>query len=106
MILRLVSEDDPTFVAFALLCPYVLDAQIDPLRMRAAQPHLNAEELREISIVLAPAGEQREIVSHVRSNLEQFDALSKGAQNSIALLKECRAALIAAAVTGQQSVED
>jgi type I restriction enzyme, S subunit len=104
MVLRLVKHDLPEFISLTLLCQYVLEAQIDPFRMRAAQPHLNAEELGDVTVVLPPLAEQRAIVAYIGSAMAKLDALRDAAERTIALLKERRAALIAAAVTGQIKV--
>jgi type I restriction enzyme S subunit len=54
---------------------------------------------------LPPLNEQREIVAHIEVETGKIDALSKLTRQTIALLKERRAALITAAVTGQIDVE-
>lgn len=48
-----------------------------------------------------PLAEQRAIVDHIARETAKLDALRAATERSIALLKERRAALIAAAVTGQ-----
>jgi type I restriction enzyme S subunit len=104
MVARILRRAVPEFVSHALLCQYVLEAQIDPLRLRAAQPHLNAEELGDISFALPPLEEQRAIVTRIAAETAKLDALRSATERTIALLKERRAALIAAAVTGQMEV--
>ena len=49
--------------------------------------------------------EQRAIVAHIAAETAKLDALRAATERTIALLKERRAALIAAAVTGQIEVE-
>jgi type I restriction enzyme S subunit len=51
-----------------------------------------------------PLDEQSEIVAHIAAETGKIDRLHSVAENSIILLKERRAALIAAAVTGQIDV--
>jgi type I restriction enzyme S subunit len=51
-----------------------------------------------------PLGEQREIVHHIASETIKIDRLRDAAEHSITLLKERRAALISAAVTGQVEI--
>ena len=63
------------------------------------------EGFREIKLPLPPADAQREIVAFVSEETAKLDALRSSAERTIALLKERRAALIAAAVTGQIDVE-
>jgi type I restriction enzyme S subunit len=55
-------------------------------------------------VPLPPAEEQAQIASHIDALLERSDALVDRTSNSIALLREHRAALITAAVTGQIDV--
>ncbi|MBI4492692.1 MAG: hypothetical protein HY690_07875 [Chloroflexi bacterium] len=53
-----------------------------------------------------PTGEQRAIVAHIGTETGKLDALRTATERTIALLKERRAALIAAAVTGRIGVQD
>ena len=53
----------------------------------------------------ADSDEQRAIVAHIAAETAKLDALRAATERTIALLKERRAALIAAAVTGQIEVE-
>jgi type I restriction enzyme S subunit len=103
MVVRLNNEALPSFVSSALLVPYILDAH-EPLRMRAAQPHLNAEELGDVALVLPPTDEQHAIVAHLEKETAKLDALREATERTIGLLKERRAALIAAAVTGKLEI--
>lgn len=48
-----------------------------------------------------PLDEQQKIVEHINAEITKIDRLRIATENSMALLKERRAALIAAAVTGQ-----
>ena len=103
MVLKCHSAS-PAFVQFALLSKYLKDGQIDLQKMRAAQPHLNAEELGSCFFLLPPAKEQDTIVEFLTSELAKFDTLTAEAQRAIDLLQERRTALISAAVTGQIDV--
>lgn len=105
MVARIWPKADPFFVSHALLCHYVLETQIDPLRLRAAQPHLNAEELGNILLAMPPPHEQHAIVDRIAIEMAKYDALRMDTERTIFLLKERRAALIAAAVTGQIDVQ-
>jgi type I restriction enzyme S subunit len=58
------------------------------------------EGFREIELPLPSAEAQREIVSHIARETTKLDAVRQATDRSVALLKERRAALIAAAVTG------
>lgn len=60
---------------------------------------------REIELPLPSAEAQREIVAHIARETSKLDAVRQATERSVALLKERRSALIAAAVTGQIDVE-
>ena len=59
---------------------------------------------RDIEVPLPPAQEQAKIVEQIAFKTKRLDELSEATERTIALLKERRAALIAAAVTGQLEV--
>ena len=59
---------------------------------------------RDIEVPLPPVQEQVEIVEKIAFEIKRLDELSKSTERTIALLKERRASLIAAAVTGQLEV--
>lgn len=61
---------------------------------------------RDIFIPLPPLDEQQQIVEHISIETAKIDRLRTVTENSIALLKERRAALIAAAVTGQLEIPE
>lgn len=61
---------------------------------------------REIELPLPSLEDQSEIVAHVAEETGKLDALRSAAECTIALLKERRAALIAAAVTGRLNVNE
>jgi type I restriction enzyme S subunit len=100
MVLTITKAHAP-FVAWVLLSKYMLQGQIYLERMRAAQPHLNAEELGEFVIVMPPLAEQRQIADTLSRKTEKLEALADKINSSIHLLREYRTALISAAVTGK-----
>lgn len=67
---------------------------------------LSLENVRDLFVALPPRGEQDVIVNCLDAETTQLDALRAEAERAIALLKERRSALIAAAVTGQIDVRD
>lgn len=86
---------------------YALQASREHLIMLASgggQPNLNAEKVRDHRLACPPLAEQRAIIAHIERDTGKLDALSSVTEGTIALLKERRAALIAAAVTGQMEV--
>jgi type I restriction enzyme S subunit len=96
----------PHFVAYALLSPYVLNNQIDLCKLRAAQPHLNAEELGDTLIVVPSKTEQQTIVAYLKSESNRSSLLQQRYEKEIGLLQEFRAALISEVVTGKIDVRD
>ena len=65
---------------------------------------LYPEGFFEVWLPVPPLGEQRAIVAHITVETAKLDALRSSAERTMALLKERRAALIAAAVTGNLAV--
>jgi type I restriction enzyme, S subunit len=61
---------------------------------------LESEVLGRFPVCVPPMKEQRAIVAHIAAETGKLDALHAATERTIALLKERRAALIAAAVTG------
>jgi len=98
------SSGIPQFLQFALLSSYLKCFQIDLLKLRAAQPHLNAEELGACLVVVPPDADQADIVRFLLDQLSRIDALIAAAGVGVKILRERRAALISAAVTGKIDV--
>lgn len=94
------------FLSFVLLSKYMLIGQIYQARNRAAQPHLNAEELGNFIIALPPIEEQDFIAIYLKKYLDSTDSASNSIIQSISKLKEFREALISSAVTGQIDVRN
>lgn len=92
------------FLGHALLSNYVRSNQIDLEKTRAAQPHLNAEELGACFILLPPDDEQMEIAQYIDRAHLKLDVLMLQAEKAEILLRERRTALISAAVTGKIDV--
>jgi type I restriction enzyme S subunit len=65
---------------------------------------LETEILGRMEIALPPASEQHAIAAHVSEETSRLDAVREATESTIALLKERRSAVIAAAVTGQVDV--
>ncbi len=98
MVVRVRPGCLPRFVAFSLLSKYILEGQINLLRMRAAQPHLNAEELGEIAFVKPSLTEQSAIAAFLDRETGKIDALVAEQERLMALLKEKRQAVISQSV--------
>lgn len=95
---------NPDYLQFCLLSAFVEEGQIALERMRAAQPHLNAEELGNCQIVLPPLDEQNRIAEFLLFLASAADELIDEAHSAVSILQERRAALISAAVTGKIDV--
>lgn len=65
---------------------------------------LYPEGFFEAYLPVPPIGEQRAIVAHIAAETAKLDAMRSATERTIALLKERRAALIAAVVTGLVAV--
>jgi type I restriction enzyme, S subunit len=65
---------------------------------------ISATNIKELSVPLPSESEQHAIVAYIEKETAKLDALHKATERTIALLKERRAALIAAAVTGKLDV--
>ena len=66
--------------------------------------NIGQDSVRNIWVSVPPLAEQRAIVAHIATATAKLDGLRAAAERTIALLKERRAALIAAAVTGKIAV--
>ena len=89
----------PLFIQFSLLSSYLKEGQIDLEKMRAAQPHLNAEELGSCIVVLPSEVEQERIAEFLEAETSKIDELVAEQRRLIELLKEKRQAVISHAVT-------
>jgi len=74
------------------------------MKQGGGQPNLNTDIVKNIGFAEPPLEEQVQIVAFVEGVVEKFDILASDAERAIALLKERRSALIAAAVTGKIDV--
>ena len=92
------------FISYGLLSKYFKEGQIDQEKMRAAQPHLNAEELGNCAVLLPPLPEQQAIAAFLDRETAKIDLLYSKVETAIEKLKEYRTALISAAVTGKIDV--
>ena len=92
------------FIAFTLLSKFMIDGQIFIAKQRAAQPHLNAEELGDFVCALPPQGEQDDIAEYLEKRRDELGGAEGQISRSINQLTEYRSALITAAVTGQLEI--
>jgi type I restriction enzyme S subunit len=102
-----VNRGSPRFVAYALLSRYVLDGQIFLLTLRAAQPHLNAEELGSVRLALPPTRKEQEtIADFLDAKLAEVKRIAAGIESQIATLTAYRKSLIHECVTGQRRITE
>lgn len=101
-----VNDANPHYISYCLLSHCLLNNQINLCRLRAAQPHLNAEELGGILFFLPTKEEQSEIVAYLNDENNRIDNAISKAERQNQLLHEYRTALISEAVTGKIDVRD
>ena len=80
--------------------------QISTGTIQATIQNFSAEKYADIFVPLPPMKLQEEIVATLTRELSRFDALTSQIRSSLTLMKERRAALITAAVTGQIPQEE
>ncbi|HUY33373.1 MAG TPA: restriction endonuclease subunit S [Pirellulales bacterium] len=102
-----VTAASPRFVAYCLLSRYVLEGQILLLTLRAAQPHLNAEELGGVVLALPPCrSEQEAIADFVAGRLAEVSRIVNSIETQIATLTSYRKSLIHECVTGRRRITE
>ena len=94
----------PKFLSYGLLSQYILNFQLDIQKLRAAQPHLNAEELGATLVLCPPFHEQTIITEYITKRVSEIDKTIELAIKEISLFEEYRIALINEAVTGKIDV--
>lgn len=80
------------------------ETQLANLLIGSTFKRVNVEEIRNLVLPFPSGQEQREIASWLLRHANQYGDLSEQAERGIALLRERRAALISAAVTGKIDV--
>ena len=98
---------NPIFLSYAFLSTYVLIGQLYLHRLRAAQPHLNIEELGS-TLIAFPRKEKEQalIAESLCLKCLKIDQTISKIKKQIELLKEFRTALISEVVTGKIDVRD
>ena len=103
----LLRKQDPkssTDYFQAVLKSKVAQDQLAVLMIGSTFKRINVEEIRNLTVPIPPAEEQVIIANWLKENVSGLDALLRESQHAIDLLKERRAALISAAVTGKIDV--
>ena len=102
-----VTRASPRFIAYCLLSRYVLEGQLLLLTLRAAQPHLNAEELGSVLLALPPTRKEQEaIADYLDVKLAEGRSIVTGIEAQIATLTAYRKSLIHECVTGQRRITE
>ena len=97
---------DPSFVDALVRIPvFAQEVTRYSKGIWSSRLRLYPEGFFEVFFAVPPLDEQHAIVAHIAAETAKLDALQAATERTIALLKERRTALIAAAVTGQIEVE-
>ncbi len=99
------QRDNPSFLAYSMESHSVQD-QIFNNENGVSRDALNFEQIGDLVLARPALVEQRAIVSHLDNETAKLDALIKKVREAIQRLKELRAALISAAVTGKIDVRE
>lgn len=99
LLLRDIREYEVEYLAHVLR-----HRDMNSIANKTAQPLITGSMVTELRGPLPVLDEQRAIVAHIARETAKLDAVRAATERTIALLKERRSALIAAAVTGQLDV--
>lgn len=105
VVFRPVHSEDPKFLHSMLRMPQLTTVYLSISNgIRIGQWRIEPERFANVEVFLPPLDEQRAIAEHIARESAKLDAVRAATERTVALLKERRAALIAAAVTGQLGV--
>ena len=99
-----LSRLDPWFLRWTLLSAYEFLRSISD-DAGGTKGALTCEDVANVRVPVPPIDEQRAIVAHIANGTSKLNGLHAATERTTGLLKERRAALIAAVVTGQIDVE-
>ena len=99
------SRLDPWFLRWTLLSAYEFLRSISD-DVGGTKGALRCEDVANVRVPVPPMDEQCDIVAHIGHETSKFDELRTATAKTTTLLKERRAALIAAVVTGLIDVEN
>jgi type I restriction enzyme S subunit len=102
--LRVTERARPAFLNYLLNTPRLLRYVRRMAFVAINQANLNPTRYGELVVFLPSVEEQDEIVKHIESELHKFSRLIMETEKMMALLRERRAALFFAAVTGKLDV--
>ena len=98
----ITEQDEPGF--FRYFMRMAADRGDFTLSTASTIQHLTAEKLRVVRYPAPPRDEQRAIVDYLDRETSRLDTFATTVRSTIVLLKERRAALITAAVTGRLDI--
>jgi type I restriction enzyme S subunit len=102
VVFRPLHREHPRFLHFLLRNQLLTTVYLSMSNgIRTSQWRLEPDRFLNLGVLLPPLDEQRAIVAHIDAEAAKLAALGIATDRTIALLRERRAALIAAAVTGQ-----
>ena len=105
VVFRPVHSEEPRFLHSMLRMPQLTKVYLSISNgIRINQWRIEPDRFANVEVFLPPLDEQRAIVEHIAHQTAKIDAVRAATERTIALLKERRSALIAAAVTGQLDV--
>lgn len=103
-LLRKLSDDYSSDYLQAVVRSSVVVEQLKNMMVGSTFKRVNVEEIRSLGVPMPPPAEQLQLAEFINSEAARLSTLTAEAGRAIALLKERRNALIAAAVTGQIDV--
>jgi type I restriction enzyme, S subunit len=101
LLVKITSRFEPRYLREVLHL-----MELNTLANQSAQPLITGEMVKNQKVPAPPISEQSEILQLLKEALGEYVNLLKEVERSLRLLKERRAALITAAVTGQISAEE
>ncbi len=105
VVFRPLHREHPRFLHFLLRNQLLTTVYLSMSNgIRTSQWRLEPDRFLDLGVLLPPLDEQRAIVAHIDSETTKLEALRVATDRTITLLRERRAALIAAAATGQIDV--
>jgi type I restriction enzyme S subunit len=106
VLLRKISAGCSTdFLQHVIRSP-VITRQLETLMIGSTFKRINVEEIRSLVVPSPPPSEQAQIATYLEQERGRFESLIAEAESVVVLLKERRAALISAAVTGKIDVRN
>lgn len=104
MIIRFNESLDKSYLDWVLIADFFKSQILDNSQGGAMKNLVGIDIFKGISLPVPPLCEQKKIANLLEKKMGKFDRLSLRAKKSVELLKERRASLISAAITGKIDV--